>query len=207
MQDDLENEYRIIPARAGFTRLTRTTWPRSTDHPRSRGVYASLEAAACHYDGSSPLARGLLQRPQGGRIGCRIIPARAGFTSTPRRWRARRPGSSPLARGLPKINELTESNNGIIPARAGFTPSEVISDVLGWDHPRSRGVYLHVHYLSRVCLGSSPLARGLRPRRHDHSGNSRIIPARAGFTSNLTDLCCCFPDHPRSRGVYIKRSG
>ena len=70
------------------------------------------------------------------------------------------------------------------------------------DHPRSRGVYptpmgrlLHVK-------GSSPLARGLlRPaprgnRRH------RIIPARAGFTTDTTSRTRAVKDHPRSRGVY-----
>ena len=50
---------RIIPARAGFTRLY--PWPldRSQDHPRSRGVYL-VAAGLRHSDrGSSPLARGL----------------------------------------------------------------------------------------------------------------------------------------------------
>ena len=52
-------------------------------------------------------------------------------------------------------------------------------------------------------MGSSPLARGLLVGDRRGSGNVRIIPARAGFTT----CCCCpilaLPDHPRSRGVYI----
>ena len=72
-------------------------------------------------------------------------------------------------------------------------------------------------------LGSSPLARGLRPPGGAERGPGRIIPARAGFTSVITlrtgehaiiparagftlpavggrDLK---KDHPRSRGVYL----
>ena len=50
---------RIIPARAGFTPRPTRTPGRSSDHPRSRGVYSTgspRPGAAC---GSSPLARGL----------------------------------------------------------------------------------------------------------------------------------------------------
>ena len=70
----------IIPARAGFTpRPVRPSRP-SSDHPRSRGVYASASSSQSSVVGSSPLARGLpggSSGPQGPR---RIIPARAGFT-------------------------------------------------------------------------------------------------------------------------------
>ena len=50
------------------------------DHPRSRGVYATLSASPAPPPGSSPLARGLLKwaAEKLGVIG--IIPARAGFT-------------------------------------------------------------------------------------------------------------------------------
>ena len=74
----------IIPARAGFTRgpgATRTTPP---DHPRSRGVYLWLYRLKNDDDGSSPLARGLLQRQARKILLKGIIPARAGFTSHPR---------------------------------------------------------------------------------------------------------------------------
>ena len=112
---------RIIPARAGFTRNDRGEDQRHGDHPRSRGVYATLTSPPHSSSGSSPLARGL--HVQGRRSDCRrrIIPARAGFTATAAsltsRWTdhprsrgvyrvLRRPpmsmiGSSPLARGLP----------------------------------------------------------------------------------------------------------
>ena len=112
--------HRIIPARAGFTLARLNAMVRGPDHPRSRGVYG----LSCHDSllsaGSSPLARGLLDRVP--RVGdaVRIIPARAGFTGcmgTPRGCSRDHPrsrgvycdrsddggveaGSSPLARGL-----------------------------------------------------------------------------------------------------------
>ena len=131
----------IIPARAGFTSLTRAARSPLRDHPRSRGVYHTSSWTVISVVGSSPLARGLPcnETPQNWRVG--IIPARAGFTSLTRA--ARSPlrdhprsrgvyhtsswtvisvvGSSPLARGLP-CNETPQNwRVGIIPARAGFT--------------------------------------------------------------------------------------
>jgi len=132
---------RIIPARAGFTSPTCTRPPRSTDHPRSRGVYLD-EAQAVHSAfGSSPLARGLRgsgrkdRRPQG------IIPARAGFTSAARRNKSPSGGSSPLARGLRDTRPVELELDRIIPARAGFTVNGNADAYSEADHPRSRGVY------------------------------------------------------------------
>ena len=50
---------RIIPARAGFTRLITGSPTQSRDHPRSRGVYVAFSSARELSPGSSPLARGL----------------------------------------------------------------------------------------------------------------------------------------------------
>ena len=71
---------RIIPARAGVTDHHATQQARPRDHPRSRGVYDHGGLHSEGWRGSSPLARGLLDRvghiaPAGG-----IIPARAGVT-------------------------------------------------------------------------------------------------------------------------------
>ena len=52
-------------------------------------------------------------------------------------------------------------------------------------------------------LGSSPLARGLRPDDPDASSTTRIIPARAGFTRRVCQVIWAVEDHPRSRGVYF----
>ena len=133
--------------------------------------------------GSSPLARGLLVafRDRGLRV--RIIPARAGFTL--RGWQEAQGlgdhprsrgvygrhsipksvgrGSSPLARGLHKDGRAHLWLAGIIPARAGFTVTARTLVHCGRDHPRSRGVYYQRAFRRSSVVGSSPLARGLRP--------------------------------------------
>ena len=132
---------RIIPARAGFTPAAFSTASMGRDHPRSRGVYASMSTDEATAQGSSPLARGLRQGVGRRGMGGRIIPARAGFTRQLKilagaledHPRSRgvyhhqcthtnsKTGSSPLARGLPGGGDLTMTCKRIIPARAGFT--------------------------------------------------------------------------------------
>ena len=133
--------HRIIPARAGFTGLVAGCRPPNRDHPRSRGVYDFGPHWRYLPSGSSPLARGLPDVLLNRRLGCRIIPARAGFTAasgTPpgQSWDHPRSrgvyrtlrwlpgpglGSSPLARGLLTLSSTTMTLRRIIPARAGFT--------------------------------------------------------------------------------------
>ena len=192
----------IIPARAGFTFTPTATALPSPDHPRSRGVYSLPEIVTVPVVGSSPLARGLLERPNDPRPRRGIIPARAGFTVKTRsvarqlrdhpRSRGVYPtadelnkgihGSSPLARGLPYSLVLPGVWRGIIPARAGFTYRQYI--------------------LRRGVKGSSPLARGLRVPECFSPLRLRIIPARAGFTARPRRPAHITRDHPRSRGVY-----
>ena len=192
------------------------------DHPRSRGVYRSSSWPRSRPAGSSPLARGLRSagreclRPQG------IIPARAGFTGSPRAGagasgdhpRSRGvytgqscgchtpQGSSPLAQGLRGQRPDVKSSDRIIPARAGFTLIQLRLMVGVGDHPRSRGVYSRRARVCRRPRGSSPLARGLRHADPPQRISARIIPARAGFTSRPRSSRRRPRDHPRSRGVY-----
>ena len=197
---------RIIPARAGFTWSPIRSRRLPGDHPRSRGVYAGAPVPWRGADGSSPLARGLLDQGTSDHVGGRIIPARAGFTRTSRSSASTRPdhprsrgvysdwagvgltalGSSPLARGLLRPVIGCVCGGGIIPARAGFTAcrARAVSGV--WDHPRSRGVYAARCVSVRSWWGSSPLARGLRRSSSDGHRLDRIIPARAGFTASPT---------------------
>ena len=116
--------------------------------------------------------------------------------------RRRRLGSSPLARGLRLRQPREGLRERIIPARAGFTRAVLGRSARPQDHPRSRGVYLTPPGASIADPGSSPLARGLQrgPRPPRRAG--RIIPARAGFTSDASSPDCATRDHPRSRGVY-----
>ena len=194
--------HRIIPARAGFTTSPLTSAPRGGDHPRSRGVYGDLARWAQIAWGSSPLARGLRVPRTGAAATGWIIPARAGFTAhnlaaSYHTWDHPRSrgvysivsaspqildGSSPLARGLRNYVDSRVKVRRIIPARAGFTHHSVPSCPTGWDHPRSRGVYLPPPPCAASSLGSSPLARGLREEVGGDLLTGRIIPARAGFT-------------------------
>ena len=52
--------------------------------------------------------------------------------------------------------------------------------------------------------GSSPLARGLHDVAIVAQALEGIIPARAGFTAPLVLPGGHSPDHPRSRGVYVR---
>ena len=194
--------HRIIPARAGFTPGRVSALALFRDHPRSRGVYSAKSKRYILLHGSSPLARGLLSRRGSPGESAGIIPARAGFTRGRGRRSTRRPdhprsrgvyqavsratykelGSSPLARGLHLRGTVPDLPRRIIPARAGFTRRVAFRRVAFRDHPRSRGVYATHPGHPRPGMGSSPLARGLRPR-HPLGGGA-------------------FPDHPRSRGVY-----
>ena len=175
------------------------------DHPRSRGVYVGQYR--CHGGGSG------------------IIPARAGFTLAGHVGGTRHgdhprsrgvydgdvgpaqagQGSSPLARGLQATGPLRWYGGGIIPARAGFTSRFVFRFRVCADHPRSRGVYPGLTCVTLSRRGSSPLARGLRRAGMASSGALRIIPARAGFTPDMSGIVPCDEDHPRSRGVYFGR--
>ena len=172
--------------------------------------------------GSSPLARGLPLAGSRHALGCRIIPARAGFTSgsfpvlaggsdhprsrgvytQPLVLPVTNSGSSPLARGLRCPYPTVPRSFRIIPARAGFTRSRPQRATIRSDHPRSRGVYIVHSPAHAPHRGSSPLARGLRNDGHLPPICCRIIPARAGFTPNRNDGHLPPMDHPRSRGVY-----
>ena len=172
------------------------------DHPRSRGVYFRVGGATAAYDGSSPLARGLLAEYYDYPWDYRIIPARAGFTVRPLapqprhrdhprsrgvyggagRFPALTHGSSSLARGLLYAAFMAVLVRRIIPARAGFTARPRAARVRRGDHPRSRGVYMRCGPGTWPGRGSSPLARGLHPAAEPPGALDRIIPARAGFT-------------------------
>ena len=197
------------------------------DHPRSRGVYHGRPSTGPRAGGSSPLARGLLSVALRPVCGARIIPARAGFTVKclfmiahspdhprsrgvyrPRRLSRRtRAGSSPLARGLRTYPRLRAGARRIIPARAGFTRWGRRRRGGGRDHPRSRGVYIVDRRPYSGGPGSSPLARGLRHRARRPAPGEGIIPARAGFTGSPGTRPPPWPDHPRSRGVYLDDDG
>ena len=115
-------------------------------------------------------------------------------------------GSSPLARGLLSGDAPMSWPVRIIPARAGFTRRIRPGCPQPRDHPRSRGVYSSKLRSAWTRMGSSPLARGLRAHAAGLIVDTRIIPARAGFTRRCRRPGPRRRDHPRSRGVYAAKT-
>ena len=212
----------LIPARAGNTRrqLPRTRSTRA--HPRSRGEHPILVLMSSRRAGSSPLARGTLQRRvmQLDQFG--LIPARAGNTwclwfpirplrAHPRSrgehvpcqvWVERWSGSSPLARGTLIQVEPQGALAGLIPARAGNTRGGLKGPAHPWAHPRSRGEHISEDMKGDTKSGSSPLARGTPTACLLAAFSLGLIPARAGNTPVVRAISRISWAHPRSRGEH-----
>ena len=113
--DTLPLDIRIIPARAGFTHQRVAGNVYGEDHPRSRGVYYTVNSVGLLYMGSSPLARGLLPPSCVIHATVGIIPARAGFT-LPLRFSRVLVGDHPRSRGVYRLEISTET------LKAGSSP-------------------------------------------------------------------------------------
>ena len=213
---------RLIPARAGNTRIRAAGSASRSAHPRSRGEHWKFTMALVPAPGSSPLARGTHFQQGGDFARRRLIPARAGNTA-PRPAQAPRgsahprsrgehisssavtspvAGSSPLARGTHVESVGRQPPVRLIPARAGNTANARIQITPSSAHPRSRGEHATVKLRYGVPPGSSPLARGTRFADIFRAALFRLIPARAGNTSGFSYLPCTYPAHPRSRGEH-----
>ena len=200
---------RIIPARAGPTGHTAHGRNGAPDHPRSCGANRTHRLGVAPSDGSSPLVRG---QPRMGQLGLgtpRIIPARAGPTSWnllssrttpdhPRSCGANSPatvrvaggcGSSPLVRGQQPLPYSQSPFARIIPARAGPTSPSNAMRLVGSDHPRSCGANFYRVERLRCPDGSSPLVRGQPLLNRLTQPPLRIIPARAGPTTQCFRVC------------------
>ena len=95
----------------------------------------------------------------------------------------------------------------IIPAHAGFTCTTSRCPRRPGDHPRTRGVYRFDTVEEARTWGSSPHTRGLRRFRWVVVSYTRIIPAHAGFTGARRAHEVPAADHPRTRGVYLLKTG
>ena len=172
----------IIPALAGNTVVSAVVICWARDHPRSRGEYQPSVSGQLGGNGSSPLSRGIHCRACGGAVEWGIIPALAGNTRGARkatlgradhprsrgeyeeldREGVRKRGSSPLSRGIRDNKGSDEIRLRIIPALAGNTNHTHRDADPSTDHPRSRGEYSFADCFFSLCLGSSPLSRGIR---------------------------------------------
>ena len=187
-----------------------------------RGEHRLACSTPIERQGSSPHARGALERGRHRRNWRGIIPACAG--STPQgcvaygrawdhpRMRGEHPeladtplaklGSSPHARGAPRRQGGALPRGGIIPACAGSTDHYSTSQPNLWDHPRMRGEHPGHLDKSWYVQGSSPHARGA-PRGHERCRpRAGIIPACAGSTVAMTSNRPSRWDHPRMRGEH-----
>ena len=152
-------DVRIIPARAGPTSSHEVLCICPLDHPRSCGANDVNEIKQLIADGSSPLVRGQRSRLELPLVFVRIIPARAGPTTSsdaltvsetdhPRscgancvmqRFERVQQGSSPLVRGQLRLFNKINIMVRIIPARAGPTHHTSSGSSRNPDHPRSCG--------------------------------------------------------------------
>ena len=193
---------RIIPARAGPTSCPSGSSGNRPDHPRSCGANPSGIRSNADLAGSSPLVRGQHASRLVGLSRVRIIPARAGPTSSlysssstsqdhPRSCGANvesnrltlyHVGSSPLVRGQLLGGVARALGERIIPARAGPTSMTIQGMPSRSDHPRSCGANRCSDSSHLVAYGSSPLVRGQRRYSELPHIRWRIIPARAGPT-------------------------
>ena len=191
---------RIIPARAGPTPPRPASRWSSSDHPRSCGANVIVWVGFALLHGSSPLVRGQPDKRKAETRSVRIIPARAGPTSSerhapstmtdhPRSCGANanaatpstcRSGSSPLVRGQRQTHPRVHDRERIIPARAGPTSFPFLWWSGGSDHPRSCGANSFTLAFNWPITGSSPLVRGQRRFPEPFDAPHRIIPARGG---------------------------
>ena len=212
---------RFIPACAGNT--ARKPAPASSlpVHPRVRGEHHRPFLVRPHASGSSPRARGTLQRRFQPVVELRFIPACAGNTSTTtatagrttvhprvrgntrppsRRWRS--PPVHPRVRGehsrlFPEAADLTvhprvRGEHGFRGRRAGR---------IAGSSPRARE-HLRGIQVAWSNFGSSPRARGTPGREAVGKGEGRFIAACAGNTLESCGQRCPIPVHPRVRGEH-----
>ncbi len=214
---------RIIPARAGQTAAHVYDIRKGADHPRACGANHDVDIPQQRDTGSSPRVRGKPTIVNQSFTKSRIIPARAGQTRplavcstvvadhpracgandvSPRDGGAS-DGSSPRVRGKLEHAVGDTAQIRIIPARAGQTSGWRGSRRFRPDHPRACGANDAMLRLISRPLGSSPRVRGKHHRYARLRVHERIIPARAGQTSQPLRPLGFRPDHPRACGANI----
>ena len=160
--------------------------------------------ALARHSGSSPLARGTLEKGLRRQPSYGIIPACAGNTGSPRSccsggW------DHPRLRGEHRLGMNDVGGPaGIIPACAGNTTSSRLPSRDGRDHPRLRGEHQQHWSICLWSMGSSPLARGTQGLSEVGDGHVRIIPACAGNTGGCSRGRRPARDHPRLRGEHVR---
>ena len=114
-------------------------------------------------------------------------------------------GSPPLTRGQRTKSAKKQLQCGITPAHAGTTLMVGIVLPATQDHPRSRGDNDNHDAILKPVEGSPPLTRGQPRVKTAVITGTRITPAHAGTTSEMTGGITTTEDHPRSRGDNLLR--
>ena len=218
---------RLIPARAGKTLPGLAGSRADRAHPRACGENHLARSLSDGRGGSSPRVRG--KRGVGDLVHglVRLIPARAGKTSSlshlgsarrahPRacgenavavRARVDGRGSSPRVRGKPIRHRPPPARRRLIPACAGKTVNGSTITFPSGAHPRVCGENAHLSSFCRPGRGSSPRVRGKPSGGVARAAGVGLIPACAGKTSPMAQAPASPPAHPRvcgeNRGVAL----
>ena len=173
---------RLIPARAGNTKLLEKRIKRASAHPRSRGEHMREDGQSFLTAGSSPPVRGAPEDGGYPRGHLGLIPARAGSTYRGGVSPPALSGSSPPVRGALASTLFTKANLGLIPARAGSTTMGAEEFNRERAHPRPCGEHGIPRRWRARKRGSSPPVRGALNDFIEWGDNAGLIPARAGST-------------------------
>ncbi len=111
-------------------------------------------------------------------------------------------GSSPRARGTLLWKKILSLMIRFIPAGAGNTSWLPFRPFPSAVHPRGRGEHASATATAPSRFGSSPRARGTRPKHRRRPTCKRFIPAGAGNTVSSPAACVPPPVHPRGRGEH-----
>ena len=183
---DPNSKARNIPAYAGKTRHQGRRHRKGPEHPRVCGENPVTCAQSCSGRGTSPRMRGKLSIAEPFGWGKRNIPAYAG-------------------KPHPHVGLVLGVRN--IPAYAGKT----IAGTYIWrplaEHPRVCGENADNVVMPVFNAGTSPRARGKRPKAHRGRLVGRNIPACAGKTSMVGVSGAWVTEHPRVRGENSICSG
>ena len=115
------------------------------------------------------------------------------------------PGSSPRGRGKHILRCQDNTNHRLIPARAGKTSRLSPVRRLRRAHPRAGGENVSGVAAGRVFRGSSPRGRGKLTALFTVIVVVRLIPARAGKTTDRTAVRVEGRAHPRAGGENGRR--
>ena len=213
----------IIPAGAGRSSSSPSSFWSRRDHPRGCGEKMATTAPSRRSAGSSPRVRGEVFIQTSFRPFWGIIPAGAGRSllefarrsagwdhprgcgekNTSRIIRMLTQGSSPRVRGEVCLGEHSLSPGGIIPAGAGRRFLRPRACRSPGDHPRGCGEKKAMRTISAIDKGSSPRVRGEGLCNGSQRRRGGIIPAGAG--RRVQDGREHHPpqDHPRGCGEKI----